>query len=136
MITEKNKLFIVTRDHQIKKLIGFILENNSESQQLEVVFDPILNSLFGNSKTKELLLIDVNELLENEDWINVLMKRRNLRVIIQFTEMKTTLVKEVKEYLDKNAIANSIEFIILGNYSSELKILILKEQFTYLFQPN
>jgi hypothetical protein len=136
MKAEKNKLFIVTRDPLIKKLIGFIIDNDSESKKLEIVFNPIPDSLFNKSKSRELLLIDVNELLENRDWINVLMKRRNLRVIIQFTEMKTTLVKEVTEYLDKNTITNTIEFIILGNYSSELKMILLKEQFAYLFQSN
>jgi hypothetical protein len=136
MKTTKNKLMVVSKDPQIKKLIGFILDNEKESVQLEVTFESHPDSMMNNSCSKELLMIDVDELINNPLWIKVIKKRSNLHVLIQFTEMRSSTVQHVTELLQKSGAGNKVEFIILGNYSSELKLILLKEQISYLLNSN
>ena len=127
---------VVTSDSQLQKLINFLLSNEKESEHVDVIFEAQPEQLLERTNDKELLMIDVDELMSNSEWLKVLKKRSNLHVLIQFTEMRTSTVQHVTELLEKNGIDNKIEFLIMGNYPSELKLILLKEQLSYLLRLN
>lgn len=125
--SEKYRILIITKDGHVAQIVDSILTTYLNDVEVEIWISPDNIELpFWDGR--ELLLIDSEKLIDesNSFWKNYLMKTPNRLVLLLMSRGALEDVKEILDELDKEKVKCIIDFIMVENYSFDLKFLMIK----------
>lgn len=125
--SEKYRILIITNDGHVAQIVDSILTNYLNDVVVEIWISPDDIELpFWEGK--ELLIIDSEKLINENNlfWKNYLMKCPNRLVLLLMSRGELEDVKEILDELDKEKVKCTIDFIMVENYSFDLKLLMIK----------
>lgn len=125
--SEKYRILIITNDGHVAQIVDSILTNYLNDVVVEIWISPDDIELpFWEGK--ELLIIDSEKLINENNlfWKNYLMKSPNRLVLLLMSRGELEDVKEILDELDKEKVKCTIDFIMVENYSFDLKLLMIK----------
>lgn len=125
--SEKYRILIITKDEQVLQIVDFILTSYLNETKVEIWMskdDIELPELDG----RELLIVDSEKLVNKEKvfWREYLMKNPNRLVLLLMSNSELEDVKKVLDQLDKEDVKCTVDFIMVENYSFDLKLLMIK----------
>lgn len=129
------RIIVTTKDEQITDLIKYLLNDEPNNFALEAVFESIPEKVLEMTSCKELLLIDSEQIEGDIKWFDLLKRREKMKVLIHFNNTGRNVVDNLIHLLKQNNIKNILEFIILDNYSIDLKLILLRQELLELLSP-
>lgn len=125
--SEKYRILIITKDEQVTQIVDFVLTSYLNETKVEIWIskdDIELPEIDGF----ELLIIDSEKLVSESKsfWRRYLIKNPNRLVLMLMSHGELEDVKRVLDELEKEDVKCKVDFIMVENYSFDLKLLMIK----------
>lgn len=125
--SEKYRILIITKDGKVVQIVDSVLTTYMKNADVEIWISSD-NIELPIWEGRELLIIDSEILIHETNlfWKHYLMKNPERLVLLLMSRGALKDVKEILDELEKEKVKCTIDFIMVENYSFDLKFLMIK----------